>query len=210
MKTLYFEGAGWEKAEVSKATIGNCRIRTAFHLDNGQAVYLEITGNMANKRTKENYPNLKYIGFVDFLHYITNEEPNDDCNKHRLPQERNGYISYDAESILKFVNGLGASFDKIEVLPNLAGFRVHADNLKYNFADEFKPNWSMISRANKIYEYIYNIEKKEGKKFPSFILYNDSMDINKLHLIRYNNNTRNEWLIDASNDNWMADFSLKK
>lgn len=32
-KTLYFEGAGWSGADSSKATIGNCRIRTAFHLD---------------------------------------------------------------------------------------------------------------------------------------------------------------------------------
>ena len=28
MKTLYFEGAGWSGATISKATIGNCRIRT--------------------------------------------------------------------------------------------------------------------------------------------------------------------------------------
>lgn len=35
-KTLYFEGAGWSGADSSKATIGNCRIRTAFHLDPGR------------------------------------------------------------------------------------------------------------------------------------------------------------------------------
>ena len=38
MKTLYFEGAGWEGAEISKNTIGNCRIRTAFHTIDGEEV----------------------------------------------------------------------------------------------------------------------------------------------------------------------------
>lgn len=42
MKTLYFEGAGWSEADISKATIGNCRIRTAFHTTDGRAVYLEL------------------------------------------------------------------------------------------------------------------------------------------------------------------------
>ena len=49
MKVLYFEGAGWSGADISKATIGNCRIRTAFHLDDGRAVYLEIIGNERGK-----------------------------------------------------------------------------------------------------------------------------------------------------------------
>lgn len=77
VKTLYFEGAGWEKAERSINTIGNCRIRTAFHLDNGKGVYLEIING-----------GLRYVGFVDFLFYITDEESNDDCNKHKLPDMR--------------------------------------------------------------------------------------------------------------------------
>lgn len=40
MKTLVFEGAGWSGAERSKETIGNCRIRTAFHLVDGRDVLL--------------------------------------------------------------------------------------------------------------------------------------------------------------------------
>jgi len=36
MRTLYFEGAGWDKADVSIATIGNCRCRTAFKNDEGK------------------------------------------------------------------------------------------------------------------------------------------------------------------------------
>ena len=48
-KMLFFEGAGWSGADISKATIGNCRIRTAFHIDNGQAIYLEIIGSERSK-----------------------------------------------------------------------------------------------------------------------------------------------------------------
>lgn len=130
VKTLYFEGAGWEKAERSINTIGNCRVRTAFHLDNGKGVYLEIVcGEMLGERKKV-YGGLQYVGFVDFLFYITDEEPNDDCNKHKLPDMRNTHFAYDFDSILAFVNSLGASFDNICVLPNLAGYRVHSDDRK--------------------------------------------------------------------------------
>lgn len=38
MKTLYFEGAGG----VPRSDLENCRIRTAFHLDDGMPLYLEI------------------------------------------------------------------------------------------------------------------------------------------------------------------------
>ena len=74
MKTLYFEGAGWSGADISKSTVGNCRIRTAFHLDDGRAVYLEITGT---ERTKHSSPQIfqwQYTGFVDYCHYITDDK----------------------------------------------------------------------------------------------------------------------------------------
>ncbi len=41
-KTLYFEGAGWDgcKAEYNGV---NCRIRTAFHNNDGRMIYLELS-----------------------------------------------------------------------------------------------------------------------------------------------------------------------
>jgi len=45
VKTLYFECAGC----VPCGEVENCRIRTAFHNDEGKAIYLEVTGN---ERTK--------------------------------------------------------------------------------------------------------------------------------------------------------------
>lgn len=88
MKVLYFEGAGWSGADISKATIGNCRIRTAFHLDDGRAVYLEIIGSERTKNSGQFVFPWQYTGFVTDCHYITDEKPNDDCNNHHvmLPQ----------------------------------------------------------------------------------------------------------------------------
>lgn len=207
MKTLYFEGAGWEGADVSKATVGNCRIRTAFHLDNGKAVYLEILGSEVNKRMAKRFQGFKYAGYVDYCHYITDDDPNDDCNKHCLPAERNTVFEYDHENILKFVNSLGASFDAVEVLPNLAGYRVFKEKpmggaTSYNYGDEFTPNWEVIRRTQVISEYFYELEKGEGKEYPNFSLWADEEDRSKLHLLRHFNGYNRHWLIDASTDDW--------
>lgn len=209
MKILYFEGAGYEGAERSKNTIGNCRIRTAFHLDDGRGIYLEITCSTSNeiyRKRKKIIGDLQYIGFVDFVHYITDDVPNDDCNKHTLPNMKNKHFPYDFKSILAFVNSLGASFDDVMVLPNLAGYRVHSKDYKkrYNYADEFTPDWRAIGKACEIYNYFYNLEKEEGKKFPNFSLYNDEEDKTKLHLVRHYNNYNKEWIVDASSDSWLS------
>ena len=127
-KTLYFEGAGWSGADSSKATIGNCRIRTAFHLDpekkhprcscgephdGAAAVYLEIICGTIGKENRKLGLKPTYYGWIDYLHYVTDDDRNDDCNRHILPFERRARIDYTLESILKFVNDLGASFDAI-------------------------------------------------------------------------------------------------
>lgn len=219
MKTLYFEGAGWEGAELSKKTIGNCRIRTAFHLDNGKAVYLEILGAEMNKKRAKLFNNMKYVGFIDFLHYIEGKiDKDDNCNYARLPQERKVTIEYSLEGIKNFVNSLGASFDKIEVLPYLAGYRVHRsynkkniyNKEKYNYGDEFIPNWDVVKNGKEINDYIYKIEKEEGKEFPNFSLYNDEEDITKLHLVRHYNGYNKNWEINALSPDWLKEYKEQK
>lgn len=103
------------------------------------------------------------------------------------------------------MNSLGASFDKICVLPNLAGYRVHSDDRakRYNYADEFTPDWEVIKRAEEIHKYFYQLEQSEGKKFPNFSLYNEENDKTKLYLIRHYNGYNKKWLINASSDSWL-------
>lgn len=202
VKTLYFEGAGWEKAERSINTIGNCRVRTAFHLDNGKGVYLEISCCEMLGARKKLYGGLQYVSFVDFLFYTA-----DGCNGqgYELAGKHNTHFAYDAASILTFVNSLGVSFDNICVLPRLAGYRVHSDDSKkrYNYADEFTPDWEIVRRAKEIHEHFYKLEQSEGKKFPNFSLYNEEGDKTRLHLIRHYNGYNKEWIIDASSDSWL-------
>lgn len=208
MKILYFEGAGWSGAEISKKTIGNCRIRTAFYLDNGNPVYLEIIASEKSKNKK--YTNSGYIdiytGFIDSLHYITDDIPNNDENLHSITDRNMTMIAYNHEGILKYVNSLGASFNKIEVLPDLAGYRVFKENYlkgisSYNYGDKFIFNAERTKRAEEIYNHFYKIEQNEGKKYPNFSLWVDEEDPQILHLLRHYNGYNKHWTI-INADNW--------
>lgn len=226
-KTLYFEGAGWSGAEISKATVGNCRIRTAFHLDDGRAVYLEMMGTEVTKHTSPSMAvYAPYAGYVDYCHYITEDTDNDDANKHRIICR--DYFPYTKEGILKVVNGLGASFDEIAVVPDLGGYRVFHEKhgskgftgaAGYNFGDVFQYDQELTAKREAIHDAIYAIEKaeweddkaKRGKKFvhspgvgcyPNFSLWVDEEDKKKLHLLRHFNGYNKHWEIDATKDDW--------
>lgn len=134
-KVLYFEGAGWEEADSSKATIGNCRIRTAFTNDEGQKIYLELSaGHIYNKKEVERY----FIN-VEHVFYITGDK--DDCNISKINfdwKETKENYDYTVKDITKWINkNLNCSFDTIKVLTDLAGYRVHKGNREYNLADDF-------------------------------------------------------------------------
>lgn len=113
MKKLYFEGAGsFGCCDTAEELRGNCRLRTMFHDDKGRAVYLEILSGM-NKTAGRLY--------VDSCHYIGK----DDYNLRRLPVERDSKRrEYTPAGILELLDEIGAHFDAVEVLPNLAGYRV--------------------------------------------------------------------------------------
>lgn len=185
-KVLYFEGAGC----VPRGDLENCRIRTAFSLDNGKKVYLEIIGFEVTKNMSPMYKDFKAVAFIDFCHYITGDR--EDCNKNRVYDEygrcieRNGHnFEYNSENLLKFVNSLGASFDEVKVLPDLAGYRVHKGYNEYNFGDEFVFDEARTAKAERIKQYFYDFEKEVlGKKYPNFSIYFED-DILKV-VIHYN------------------------
>ncbi len=210
MKTLYFEGAGWSDADISKATIGNCRIRTAFHLDDGKAVYLEISGIERTKHSPD-ICHWQYTGFVTYCHFITDDIPNDDCNKHSIRLGNNRRIfEYTENAILKFVNRLGASFDAIKVLPDLGGYKVFPEKHScdgsngYYYGDEFQFDPELTALREAVYQHFYALEKSEGKKYLDFSLWVDEFDLGVLHLLRHFPGTfktahNKHWIIRTDN-----------
>lgn len=209
-KILYFEGAGWSDADISIATIGNCRIRTAFHLDDGRAVYLEIVGTERSKHSPPEIYKWQYTGFVTDCFYITDDKPNDDCNKHRVMMpgrrerksvENNTHFEYTEAEILRLVNSLGASFDAVKVVPYLGGYRVFPEKKScqgpdgYYYGDEFQYDPELTARRVAVYQHYYEMEKAEGKQYPNFSLWVDEHDPGLLHLLRHFNGYNKHWCI---------------
>lgn len=231
-KTLYFEGAGWSGADISKATVGNCRIRTAFHLDDGRAVYLEINGTERTKYSPLEVYRWQYTGFVTDCFYITDDEPNDDCNKHSIRlTDRKRIFEYTEAAILKFVNNLGASFEAVKVVPDLGGYRVfpgsHSCNGSdgYYYGDEFHFDPEMTARRELVHKWVYDLELTElredrksgagkfchspsGSDFPNFSLWVDEFDAGLLHLLRHFTGRNKHWTIrtDVGDtlDDWLG------
>lgn len=218
-KTLYFEGAGWSGADISKATVGNCRIRTAFHLDDGRAVYVEISGSERTKYSAPEVHKWPYTGFVTDCFYITDEKPNDDENKHsiRLPDRRR-IFEYTEASILKFANSLGASFKAVKVVPDLGGYRVFPGSHScdgpdgYNYGDEFHFDPEMTARREAVHKWVFDLELRElnedlktragkfvhspsGTTYPNFSLWVDEFDPGLLHLLRHFVGYNKHWTI---------------
>lgn len=194
-KTLYFEGAGC----AARADLPNCRIRTAFHLDNGNAVYLEISGMETTRSTAPCYERFTNYAVVDHCFCITGTWE-DGTSRHK--SERGGHaFEYCRKNILDFVNSLGASFDAIEVLPDLAGYRVHGDGRnKYNFADEFIFDEYKLEQRLNVYEGIKTREAARGEKSPCFSLWVDHEDPAILHYHNCRNGERFDICIECPAD----------
>lgn len=229
-KMLFFEGAGWSGADISKATIGNCRIRTAFHIDNGQAIYLEIIGSERSKYSSPKVHQWRYTGFVDACFYITDDQPNDDENKHWIHlDDKDRIFEYTEAAILRLVNSLGASFTGVKVVPDLGGYRVFPEEHScegpggYNYGDEFQYNPELTARREAVHKEVYKIEKVElqedraarggrfvhspcGTDFPNFSLWVDRKDPGLLHLLRHYNGYNKHWTIRVDIGEALADW----
>jgi|LSQX01.3.fsa_nt_gb hypothetical protein len=199
-RVLYFEGAGWEGADSSKNTIGNCRIRTAFTNNKGEKIYLEMgASTVYNKKTV-----VKYGLCVDHLFNITGDDQ--DINKNFIPidyQDLRENYSYTTEDITRWINeNLDCDFDTIMALPWLSGYRVHAEGGGYNLADNFVFDEELFNRRKKVENYFNEIEKSGGKKYPNFSLWVDETEEDVLHLLRCFNGYNKHWEINVGTDNW--------
>lgn len=119
MKTLIFEGAGWNGSE-SCGDVGNCRIRTTFLDDAGDEIYLEMNGIKTHKWVLEKMKQFNIAGYV--AHCFSKNKLID---RDLRAFEHAEYFEWSKENILKFVNEkLGCSFDAIEVRGDWDGFSV--------------------------------------------------------------------------------------
>lgn len=148
MKTLYFEGAGCVPGG-GDSDIENCRIRTVFHNDKGEKMYLELSDWVVSKGYDHKklkrwleYPDGYCIGFITDLFKITDNEDADDENCSRVSLDKT-IIHYTKKEPLDFINkNLDCSFDEIKILNELTGYSVFNEKYsckkdKYNFGDEF-------------------------------------------------------------------------
>ncbi len=128
MKTLIFEGAGWEGADISKATdVGNCRIRTRLRNNSGRVIYLEIICcRFENpKVTPEWAKGFNYGAYIDSVFYTDSSWDNNRNFSRELQPLTNIHFEYNKDNILKYVNEkLNCSFDNI-VIYNNGEVRVH-------------------------------------------------------------------------------------
>lgn len=170
-KILYFEGAGC----VERNDVPNCRIRTAFTNDKGKKIYLELMG--LEKAI------LETSGSCSFCFQITNDPAIDDCNTMRIRGcSRTVEFPYTMKGILDFVNRhCDASFTKIIVLDNLAGYRVHNDKGKYgtfsayNYADEFEYDAALTQkRIDAVSKFSADFLKKTKEKYDNTSYFVDS------------------------------------
>lgn len=192
-KTLYFEGAGC----VPRGDVPNCRIRTAFHLDDGRAVYLEITGIDVGRSTAPMYRKFTNYGIIDHLHLIPGEAADD---RKDFGLDRSYAFEYTLANILSLVNSLGASFDAVEVLPDLAGYRVHADHGGYHFADEFAFDRDLLAARQTIDEQIRAKEIARGEKSICYSLWVDSEDPAILHYKNFRTGENFDICVAVPND----------
>lgn len=208
-KVLYFEGAGWADADISKKTdLENCRIRTVFTNNEGRKIYLELISyekSISDKKINR-YPEHQIgdvIGFIDFCFYIDTESK-DPCNECTIEIERKVKFNYCKSDLLKLINEkLNCSFDDIITLNDLSGYRVHGDNRAYNMMENYIYEPKLIEKRKEIHKYFYKLEKSEGKKYPNFSLWVDENDKNILHLLRHFNGYNKHWTIRTDAENWL-------
>lgn len=130
-KVLFFEGAGWSKAESNG--VGNCRIRATFKDKKGEAIYLEMGFHTVSKYSMNFYKEkgFKHPWHISHVFYVK------DRDKHRSKEFSHLEINwkescreYTKENILWLVNTqLGCDYDSIEVINDHAydGFKLHED-----------------------------------------------------------------------------------
>ncbi len=119
-------------------------IQTAFHLDSGRPVFLEI------------YRTADYRCRLGHAYHIT-ASPDDRSRRLTLWEGHPPY-EYTAEGVLRLVNNLGASFDAVVIVPNYGGYHALKQEpwpngvLGYNYDDMFQYDPERTQRRQAVYQ----------------------------------------------------------
>jgi len=128
-KTIKFEGAGWEGADISKATdMQNCRVRTTFINNEGKQIYLEIgcVDNRKKLSMYSRYKNMDIPWHISFLFY-TNDKSRSCSDDFRYLY--NETQEFNKANVLHLLNKhCNASFENVQTI-NWSGDR---DNAEWN------------------------------------------------------------------------------
>lgn len=164
MRTLFFEGAGC----VPRGDVENCRIRTAFINDDGDMVYLELSGFEVNKYTLKRLPQFTNAAFVDHCYIHSDGEA---MRRYDLGKVN---FEYSKQEILNFVNGyLHCSFERIIITDEFDGYRVHKDRGGYNLMDDFNYDPVKAEKARQAFQKIdMQVREQLHEKYSKISLHN--------------------------------------
>lgn len=193
-RTLYFEAVGWKREFANKAIIQSCHIQTAFHLDSGDPVFLEIY------RTAD-----CCCGLGDA--YRITADPDDRSRRLTLKE---GYpYEYTAEGVLRLVNGLGASFDAAVIVPDYGGYRALKQKpwpnriLGYSYGDMFQYDPEATQRRQAVYRELCEMERAAGHSSPT-LFWVDEHDPGAVHFLRYGKYWTARTDVDEIPESWLA------
>ena len=163
MRTLFFEGAGC----TPRGDVENCRIRTAFTNDDGDMVYLELSGMEVTKNTAPKFQKFQNAAFVDYCYIHADGEAVKGFKLERVNFE------YSKQEILNFVNGyLHCSFDNIIITDEFDGYRVHKDRGGYNLMEHFNYDPVKAEKARQAFHKIdMQVREQLGEKYSQISLY---------------------------------------
>jgi hypothetical protein len=156
MKTLYFEGAGMDFYEeaAKQSDVGNFRIRTAFTNDEGIQYYIELgrTNRHGYKgKSKKLVALSEWALRVDHLFDLADRDK--EFYEMKRDHKEIKELDYTKADITKWINeNLNCSFDTIEVLDFLDGYRVHAEGGLYNLIDLHEVNHERTAKRKAAYE----------------------------------------------------------
>lgn len=155
---LYFEGAGMDFNEEG-SNVGNYRIRTAFLNNDGQEIYLELSGTFFDDKKNNRF------GWKTFITDCFNLTISTDQNESSIQLKTRTIEGYSKENIIRWVNeNLNCSFESMEVLDWLEGYRVHGGykngEYTYNLMDNHEKNDKRTIVRNEAYNNIDNQYRK--------------------------------------------------